>query len=154
MDSYREVVLLLQNSIRIQMYQTLRAHHNLRLNEFSINPSKGRCPFIETGSVAISWDGTVSPCLALMHSHVSYLFDRPRCVHRYVIGNVNDASMSEIWNDAEHLAFRRRVQDFEFSPCTSCGGCDLAEANQEDCIGNTFPTCGGCLWAWGVIQCP
>ncbi len=26
--------------------------------------------------------------------------------------------------------------------------------NEEDCFGNTFPTCGGCLWAQGVIRCP
>jgi hypothetical protein len=30
----------------------------------------------------------------------------------------------------------------------------LAEANLEDCLGNTAPACGGCLWAQGVIQCP
>lgn len=43
---------------------------------------------------------------------------------------------------------------FDFSPCTDCGGCDLADSNQEDCIGNSFPVCGDCLWAKGVIQCP
>ena len=136
------------------LYQTLRARHNVRVNEFIINPSDGRCPFIETGSVAVSWDGAVSPCLALMHSHISYLNDKPHAVSRYVVGNINDSTLSEIWNDAEHLAFRKRVQEFDFAPCTSCGGCDMAEFNQEDCIGNTFPACGGCLWAWGVIQCP
>jgi hypothetical protein len=30
----------------------------------------------------------------------------------------------------------------------------LLESNEEDCYGNTFPVCGGCLWAQGVIQCP
>ena len=136
------------------LYQTLHARHNLRINEFTMNPSVGRCPFIETGSVAVSWDGSVSPCLALMHSHISYLNDKLHAVTRYVVGNINDSTLSEIWNDAGHLDFRKRVQEFDFAPCTLCGGCDMAEANQEDCIGNTFPTCGGCLWAWGVIQCP
>lgn len=102
----------------------------------------------------MSWDGSVSPCLALMHSHVSYLHEKPRAVSQYVIGNINDLTLTEIWNDANHLSFRRRVQEFNFPPCTSCGGCDMVEANQEDCFGNAFPTCGGCLWAWGVIQCP
>jgi MoaA/NifB/PqqE/SkfB family radical SAM enzyme len=119
-----------------------------------MNPSEGRCPFIETGAIAVSWDGAVSPCLGLIHSHVSYLYDNPRAVSRYVIGNVNETTLSEIWNDADYLAFRKRVQDFDFSPCTWCGGCDMAVANQDDCFGNTFPTCDGCLWAWGVIQCP
>ncbi len=136
------------------LYQTLRARHNVRINGARLNPPEGRCPFIETGAAAVSWDGAVSPCLGLMHSHVSYLYDKPRAVSRYVIGNLNDAALSEIWSDAHHLAFRKRVHEFDFSPCTLCGGCDMAEANQEDCFGNTFPTCGGCLWAWGVIQCP
>jgi len=26
--------------------------------------------------------------------------------------------------------------------------------NLEDCFGNSAPTCGGCLWAQGLIQCP
>lgn len=136
------------------LYKSLRARHNVRINGARLNPAEGKCPFIETGVLAVSWDGGVSPCLALMHSHVNYLYDRPRAVSRYVIGNVNDADLSEIWNDANHLAFRQRVHKFDFSPCTLCGGCDMAEANQEDCFGNTFPTCGGCLWAWAVIQCP
>ncbi|GAB4505860.1 MAG: tungsten cofactor oxidoreductase radical SAM maturase [Anaerolineales bacterium] len=136
------------------LYQTLRARHNVQINGARLNPAEGRCPFIETGAVAVSWDGSVSPCLGLMHSHVSYLYDKPRAVSRYVVGNVNDAALSEIWNNADHLAFRQRVHEFDFSPCTLCGGCDMAEANLEDCFGNTFPTCGGCLWAWGVIQCP
>jgi dihydroorotate dehydrogenase subfamily 1 len=38
--------------------------------------------------------------------------------------------------------------------CTSCGACELMNNNEEDCFGNKFPTCGGCLWAQGVIQCP
>jgi hypothetical protein len=33
-------------------------------------------------------------------------------------------------------------------------GCNLSETNEEACFGNPFPTCGGCLWAQGVIQCP
>jgi MoaA/NifB/PqqE/SkfB family radical SAM enzyme len=141
-------------STLMPLYQTFRTQSNIQLNGVRLTPAKGRCPFIETGVVAVSWDGAVSPCLALMHSHVSYLYEKPRTVRRYVIGNLNNATLTELWNDADHLAFRQRVHAFDFSPCTLCGGCDMAEANQEDCFGNTFPTCGGCLWAWGVIQCP
>jgi hypothetical protein len=46
------------------------------------------------------------------------------------------------------------VLNFEFSPCTLCDGCILSEKNEEDCYGNAFPTCGGCLWAQGIVQCP
>ena len=112
------------------------------------------CPFIEKGAVAIAWDGGLSPCLALMHSHQSYLHERKRSTRRHVIGNVNKKSLTNLWNDQEYIELRIRVQAFDFSPCSQCGGCDLSEANEEDCFGNVFPTCGGCLWAQGVIQCP
>lgn len=138
----------------IPLNQTLRVHHNIRIHGVSLDMPGGRCPFVETGAIAVSWDGAVSPCLALLHTHESYLHERARTVDRYVIGNINDLPLTEIWNDPNHLSFRQRVQEFNFPPCTSCGGCDMVEANQEDCFGNTFPTCGGCLWAWGVIQCP
>ena len=134
--------------------QLLRSRYNVRLNGAGLNPSEGRCPFISTGAVAVSWDGAVSPCLGLMHSHVSYLYDKPRAVRRYALGNLNDLSLDELWNDPQHRDFRKRVQAFEFPPCSWCRACDKAEANEEDCFGNAFPTCGGCLWAWGVIQCP
>ena len=134
--------------------QLLRARHNVSLNSAALNPTAGRCPFIETGAVTVSWDGSVSPCLGLMHSHVSYLNDKPRAVRRYVVGNVDSLSLNELWSDPEHVAFRKRVDEFDFAPCTWCRACEKVEANEEDCYGNTFPTCGGCLWAWGVIQCP
>ena len=136
------------------LYQVLRSRPNASIQHVSLSMGQGRCPFVEGGALAVSWDGCVSPCLALMHTHVSYLNGAPRAVTRQVVGNIRDACLHDIWSDPAHQAFRKRVQEFDFSPCTLCGGCDLAEANQEDCFGNTFPTCGGCLWAWGIIQCP
>lgn len=116
--------------------------------------SHNHCPFIAGGAGAISWDGSFSPCLPLLHSHTSYLTDYQRYSRRYVVGNVVDKSLNKLWNDREHLAFRERVRSFDFAPCTSCGGCELSKSNEEDCAGNHFPTCGGCLWAQGLIQCP
>jgi MoaA/NifB/PqqE/SkfB family radical SAM enzyme len=113
-----------------------------------------RCPFIEQRSVSVSWDGYVSPCLALLHSHESYLFDKKRTVTRWRIGNLDESPLKDIWNLPEYRQFRERVEIFDFSPCSYCASCEMAEANQEDCFGNTFPACGGCLWAQGVIQCP
>ena len=40
---------------------------------------RDRCPFIAVGAGAISWDGNLSPCLPLMHTHTSYLV----CYQRY-----------------------------------------------------------------------
>jgi len=115
---------------------------------------RDRCPFIEGGAGAISWDGFLSPCLPLLHSHTSYLACYQRYSRRYVVGDVTEKSLYDLWNDPEHITFRGRVQSFDFAPCTSCGGCELSESNEEDCAGNPFPTCGGCLWAQGLIQCP
>jgi MoaA/NifB/PqqE/SkfB family radical SAM enzyme len=114
-----------------------------------------RCPFIEGGAGAIGWDGGLSPCLPLLHSHMSFpVVDRERFSRRWTIGSVAEHSLAELWHAPEHVAFRQRVQAFDFSPCTRCGGCEMMEKNEEDCFGNAFPTCSGCLWAQGVVQCP
>ncbi|MGD1119791.1 MAG: radical SAM protein [Dehalococcoidales bacterium] len=124
---------------------------------FNTENMKNRCPFISKGAGAIRWDGDFSPCLPLLHSVTSYL-DYLRNDRRYsrhwAVGNIKERSLLDLWNAPEHIAFRERVQSFAFAPCTTCGSCELILGNEEDCFGNTFPTCGGCLWAQGVIQCP
>ena len=113
------------------------------------------CNFVESGTMSIAWTGDVSPCWPLMHTHVSYLHGKSRLSRKHVIGNVRDNTLEEIWLDPEYLAYRERLHNFVFAPCTFCGGCDLSETNEEDCLGNDIaPVCGGCLWAQGIIQCP
>jgi len=129
------------------IYQTIR---NVYGTWAGINSKSGRnrCPFIASGAGAVSWDGSLSPCLPLLHNHTSFLgylqYDQ-RFSRRWAIGNVMERSLLDLWNTLEHVAFRQRVQAFEFSPCTTCGCCDMSEKNEEDCFGNSFPTCGGCL---------
>ena len=136
------------------IFHSMRYRHNIRWNGVPLGQERGRCPFIERGSLSIGWDGAVSPCLALMHNYITYLNGVRRTVRRYSLGNINDSNLKSIWDEGEYVAFRKRVSAFDFSPCTWCGGCSWSEANEEDCFANTFPTCGGCLWAQGVIQCP
>lgn len=112
------------------------------------------CTFIESGAIAIGWDGSVSPCPPLLHNHTSYLRDRKRVSFRHVIGNIVEKELGELWSHPEYVAYRERVQGFSFAPCTFCGGCEMLDANKQDCLANEFPACGGCLWAQGVIQCP
>jgi MoaA/NifB/PqqE/SkfB family radical SAM enzyme len=133
---------------------TLRNRHNVRMNGVPFGQERGQCPFIEGGSIVISWDGNVSPCLALMHSYPTYLKGQNRNVRGHVLGNLTGQDLKSIWETPDYVAFRKRVQEFDFAPCTWCAGCEMAEKNEEDCFGNGFPTCGGCLWAQGVIQCP
>lgn len=113
-----------------------------------------RCPFIEKGAVAVRWDGHVSPCLALLHDHRTYLDRFERSIRHYSVGDVSRQNLAEIWNAPEYLSFRERVQKFDFSPCAHCRACDYVETNESDCNRNPFPACGGCLWAQGIIQCP
>jgi MoaA/NifB/PqqE/SkfB family radical SAM enzyme len=134
--------------------QAIRHRNNIRWNGVTLGQDRGRCPFIEQGAVAVSWDGSVSPCLALMHPYDTFLHNRPRSVERHIVGNLADQELITIWNKKDYVDFRKRVYAFDFSPCTWCGGCSYSETNKDDCFANSFPTCGGCLWAQGVIQCP
>ena len=144
----------INESTQGSLLKVLRVYSNVRLEGIDLNQTVNRCPFIQRGATAIRWDGELSPCLALLHSHTSYLSDRERKIKRFTLGNIGSRSLIDLWEDPQYVSFRQRVQEFDFSPCTQCGTCDLAERNEEDCFGNTFPTCGGCLWAQGVIRCP
>jgi MoaA/NifB/PqqE/SkfB family radical SAM enzyme len=126
----------------------------LGIPELELFPVKNRCPFIEKGSMSIRWDGAVSPCLSLLHSHDFYLGEAKRRSHAYQVGTVGDRPLLEIWNDPEYLDLRERIDDFRFSPCTTCRSCERIDQNLHDCQGNDEPACGGCLWAQGLIRCP
>jgi len=118
------------------------------------NRSPGYCRFVGEGSVAIAWDGGLSPCVALTHSYPCYVMGRRKLIRRWTLGNIAEQGIAELWQSEPYVQFRARVQRFDFAPCTDCGGCYMADSNEEDCYGNPFPVCGDCLWAKGVIQCP
>jgi MoaA/NifB/PqqE/SkfB family radical SAM enzyme len=112
------------------------------------------CPFMQKGSLSVGWDGRVSPCPPLLHTHRCYFQGIQRNNRECSFGSLKEHALLKIWNDAAYTAFRKRVIAFDFTPCVACASCEMAEGNEEDCFGNTFPTCGGCLWAQGFIQCP
>jgi MoaA/NifB/PqqE/SkfB family radical SAM enzyme len=142
------------NGTREAFIAALNAGYNVTFGGNRLSGATDVCSFIESGTISVGWDGGVSPCLPLLHTHTTYLHGKPRVNYKHTLGNVNERSLLEIWNDPDYVAYRERVQSFGFAPCTFCGGCDLSESNLEDCLGNAFPACGGCLWAQGVIQCP
>jgi len=145
-DARREVV----EPIMSLMYHTDFAQSSSdRLEE-----GNGYCRFVREGAVAVSWDGALSPCIALMHSYECYVMRRQKRILRYTLGNVAQEGIARLWHSPEYVAFRDRVRRFDFAPCSDCGGCNLAESNEQDCVSSTFPVCGDCLWAKGVIQCP
>ena len=139
---------------REAVYEAMRGDHSLSFSGANFGERNNRCPFVEKGSLAIRWDGEVSPCLALLHDHKAYVHKYERSLKRHAFGKLQEQSLSQIWNQPEYLSFRKRIQEFNFSPCIICGGCEFFESNQEDCIGSPIPACGGCLWAQGIIRCP
>ncbi len=126
---------------------------DLRLRS-SVSRTRNYCPFVEGGSVAVKWDGSVSPCLPLLHEHDSWLGRRRRHSYPFAVGSLRDRGLGEIWRDGAYVELRRRVRAFAFSPCSSCNTCEFADDNRQDCAGSPHPACGGCLWAHGLIQCP
>ncbi|MEN6408559.1 MAG: radical SAM protein [Anaerolineaceae bacterium] len=132
----------------------LQSGCNLHFSGSDWSSSANRCPFIEAGSTAIRWDGAVSPCLPLLHTHTGYLETRPRTSMAFAVGNLAQNKLREIWLEPDYHDLRLRLRAFDFSPCTFCNACELADRNEEECFGNTLPACGGCLWAQGFIRCP
>lgn len=134
--------------------QLVKSGAQISISGEDSRPAQRRCPFFEKASLSVRWDGEVSPCLGLLHTHDSYLEERVRHSQAYSVGNVNDTPLNELWMTAEFVGLRERLLQFDFSPCVYCNTCEMSENNIEDCFGNRQPACGGCLWAQGLITCP
>lgn len=132
----------------------LSGAYRLSLADKEVPTGGDMCPFLERGALAVRWDGKVSPCLPLMYTHTYYLGERLHTSYAYHAGDLNEHSLADIWEAADYVALRHRLQTFNFSPCVSCNSCELANDNREDCAGNAHPACGTCLWAQGFIRCP
>lgn len=133
----------------------LESEHGVAFADGTMNSGdEMQCPFIQKGSLSVRWDGAVSPCLPLLHSHPNYLGGRTRRNTAYTCGDVRTGELWTIWNEPAYVDLRRRIQSSDFSPCVFCNTCEMSEENLEDCFGNRQPACGGCLWAQRLIQCP
>jgi len=142
-----------EGAINAALLEEIRA--SFSLPEPRLIPAKGGCPFSLRGSLSIRWDGSVGPCLPLLHSHTVHFRDYERHWPAFFHGSLQDQSLTTISQDEAFIDFHQRLQDFSgFAPCLSCNSCDLPSVNGEDCFGNFHPACGGCLWAQGFIVCP
>ncbi len=138
----------------VPFLEALRSGYNVVFAGNNLGQSNDVCTFIESGSCVVGWDGSVSPCPPLLYTHTGYLRGYERVSHKHIIGNINERDLLDLWLDADYVAYRERVHQFAFAPCTACGGCELSRENETDCFDVPAPACGGCLWAQGVIQCP
>ncbi len=132
----------------------LRTKCNLLLSGEPVMRKKRYCRFIAEGNAFVRHDGDVSPCMALLHSGITYLGNNKRTIYHQSYGNMKNDSLEEIWNCKDYADFRNRVINFTFSPCIQCGGCEFRDDNRVDCLGNPQPTCGACLWSEGIFSCP
>lgn len=141
------------NTLQV-LRDVLKAMNPLELSGSFLNRNTDQCPFVERGSLSIRWDGKVSPCLPLLYTHKYFLHVRERISREYFVGDIHETNLFQIWNEGGYRDLRKRLQGFDFSPCAFCNSCEMANENMEDCFGNLQPTCGGCLWARGLIRCP
>jgi MoaA/NifB/PqqE/SkfB family radical SAM enzyme len=136
------------------LFSLFQGFENLTFMGNRVAVDARRCRFVHDRTAFVRWDGRVAPCMGLLHSHKTYLYGLERRVRAHTFGSVIETDLFGIWNSKEYAEFRDKIKAFDFSPCHVCGGCSLLEKNEEDCYGNDFPACGGCLWAQGIIQCP
>lgn len=115
-----------------------------------------KCKFVQDHAMVVGWDGGVAPCYALSHNYSYYSIDGiKKQVERYILGDVNDQSLAEIWMSEDYVRFRSEVKVYHFPSCPNCDlreTCDLRKKNQG-CWGWN-PSCADCLWAQGIIRCP
>jgi MoaA/NifB/PqqE/SkfB family radical SAM enzyme len=140
--------------IREDIMDLLMDGYPVRIAGNIINQNPYSCPFVARGAIVVRWDGEVSPCLPLLYEHTSIYKNWKRRSVPYSFGNIFLNSLSDIWNQSEYRELREHLLDMNFSPCVDCHTCEMSEDNLLDCSGYRHPTCGGCLWAQGVIQCP
>lgn len=142
------------NTTKDMLFNLFQGFENLTFMGNRVAVDARRCRFVHDRTAFVRWDGKVSPCMGLLHSHKTYLYGLERHVKSHTFGDIRETEFFDIWNSKAYADFRNKVRTFDFSPCHVCGGCSLLENNREDCYGNAFPACGGCLWAQGIIQCP
>jgi len=115
-----------------------------------------RCRFVQDRSMVVGWDGSIAPCYALSHDYAYHAIDGGKKeVTQYVLGNVNQGTLAEIWMSEDYVRFRSEVRAFNFPSCPDCDlreTCDLRERN-EGCWGWN-PSCADCLWAQDIVRCP
>ena len=121
-------------------------------SDASLNYNIEKCPFIDKKSTSIRSDGSLSPCLPLMHRHKIFIENNYRIIEPYTVGNINQKTLLQVWNDFNYIEHRKCIADFDFF-CSSCTACFYDDFNNFDCFSNGS-VCGGCLWAMGLIRCP
>lgn len=117
-----------------------------------------KCDFVEQGVAHITPTGDVRPCYSLWHEYSCVMDGETKKVTPLTFGNIQDASILEIWNNEEYRNFRKQVLEYEYPYCTNCSVVPCIDVTGQndpfemDCYGITVP-CGHCLWCMGGVRC-
>lgn len=149
-------VVSIEEEAERPLLQLFKQNDCISIMKNPVGVKEPSCRFIQERCTFVRWDGAVCPCMGLLHSYETYIsrMKLKRSITCYTLGSILDRDLKDIWESEEYRGFRDKVDAFDFAPCLHCGTCELVETNEEDCYSNTFPVCGGCLWGYGVIQCP
>jgi len=115
-----------------------------------------RCSFVDDEAAFVTASGDVVPCYRMAHTYKEYVFGREKTVLKHCFGNVNENSLSDIWNSAEYQSFRDYVRNNRYPSCMDCDlveGCTIVKDTTTDCYAGT-PSCADCLWARKITACP
>lgn len=84
------------------LVETLKGSGKIAISGKQLTMGDDSCPFLRKGSMSIRWDGEASPCLPLMHTHTSYIEEIVRTTHAWSVGNINDLTLAELWNQPSY----------------------------------------------------
>jgi MoaA/NifB/PqqE/SkfB family radical SAM enzyme len=130
-------------------------HYNVVIANQSVDITR-RCPFIEKGTIFITVNGEVSPCLELAYTHPAFYFGSDRMHNRFIVGNMMNQTIQSIWDNKQFTEFRNNFATYDYSDCSFCyqpDRCGMRTLESVDCYCNTTP-CGECLWAKDIVLCP
>ncbi len=128
---------------------------NLLLPNIELKTER-RCSFIEEDAVFITAKGDVVPCYRLSHSYDEYVYNRKKTVCKSTFGNIEEESLTDIWNSNKYRMFRENVYNNLYPSCIDCDlaiGCDMVKDTESNCY-SISPSCGDCLWSRNIIICP
>lgn len=122
-----------------------------------IRPKTDRyCPFVETNTMFVSWDGKVSPCYFLWHKYAAVRNGYAKHVNPVIFGDLTQKPAQVVWQGGEYSSFRKKVLKYDYPNCHAwCETrCDyvLDEPFYQDCYINDIPCCD-CYWGLGFFNC-
>ncbi len=145
----------INNLTKDAIFELLRGYDNLTLMGNPVRTEIKSCRFIRERCTFVRWDGKVSPCMGLLHDHTTYLNGNERKIEAWIVGDVGTRRSLRRFGIRKNIGRSgRRSTPSTFRRATPAAAVYHLEANRDDCFGSSFPACGGCLWAQGVIQCP